>query len=67
MKNENTKILFNTILPRVLENTTEHIDLSKKFYAKLISLGCFGIHTVQNIDCTEYKNDILSLLENNDL
>lgn len=61
-KNNHTKRLFDTVLPRILYNTIEHINLSKEFYAKLISLGCFGIHMIQNIDCTEYNDDILLLL-----
>lgn len=67
IKNQNieTQNLFNigNSLPSIINNDINSIEREKKFYSKLISLNCFDIHTIQNIDCNKYINKIINIIE----
>lgn len=68
IKNRNiqTKNLFdNDQLPMIIHNDIQSIDREKIFYSNFISMNCFDIHMIQNIDCSRYIETILHILDDN--
>ena len=63
-KNINTIKLFSNgdNYPSLITNTNDDIIREKNYYSKLITLGCFNIHMNQDIDCSDYIDNIINII-----
>ena len=63
-KNKATKSLFfeGDNFPNIITNSNSDISREKNYYSKLMNLGCFNIHTIQDIYCEKYLSSIEKIL-----
>ena len=63
-KNINTIKLFSIgdNYPSLITNTNDDIIREKNYYSKLMTLGCFNIHMNQDIDCSDYIDNIINII-----
>lgn len=63
-KNANTKKIFlnGDKYPSVITNTNDDIIREKNYYSNIMTFGCFDIHMNQDIDCSDYIDNIIQII-----